>query len=197
MFDRLTISAGFPWTIRAMGFIALFAALLSFPALLSGSSVLARPRKARKLFDNTALHDHLFLIFTCCTFFTFLGYIVPYFYIPTYAREVLGTSDSLALYMLVMSVAASFFGRLGSGVAAHYMGSIVTWMLCAFGSGILSLCWISIKTEGTFIAFSVLWGMSASSLLQVNTYVHANHTRRLPLRWPSDTSLGGLCIYLS
>lgn len=164
MFDRLTKTAGFPWTIRSMGFIALFAALLSFPALLSGSSVLARPRKARRLFDATALHDRLFLIFTCCTFFTFLGYIAPYFYIPTYARERLGTSDSLALYMLVMSVAASFFGRLASGVVAHYMGSIVTWMGCAFGSGILSLCWIGIEKESTFIAFSVLWGMFPLSL---------------------------------
>jgi predicted MFS family arabinose efflux permease len=184
-----------------MGFIALFAALLSFPALLSGSSVLARPRKARKLFDNTALHDRLFLIFTCCTFFTFLGYIVPYFYIPTYAREVLGTSDSLALYMLVMSVAASFFGRLGSGLAAHYMGSIVTWMLCAFGSGILSLCWISIKTEGTFIAFSVLWGMCASFLSfffnSISLYILIQYTRRFPLRRLSDTSLSGLRIYIS
>ncbi|KAF2709572.1 MFS general substrate transporter [Pleomassaria siparia CBS 279.74] len=174
MFDRLTISAGFPWTIRAMGFIALFAALLSFPALLSGSSVLARPRKARRLFDATALKDRLFVIFTCCTFLNFLGYIIPYFYIPTYARDSLGTSDSLALYMLVMSVAASFFGRLGSGVAAHYMGSIITWMLCAFGSGILSLCWISIKTEGAFIAFSILWGFLSAGLVTLPSAAFAS-----------------------
>ena len=144
-----------------MGFVALFAALLSSPALLSGSSMLARPRKARRLFDATALRDPLFLTFTCCSFFTFLGYNVPYFYIPTYAREKLGTSNSLSLYMLVISISGSFFGRLVSGVVAHYMGSIVTWMLYAFCSGVLSLCWISIEKVSTFIAFSVLWGKSS------------------------------------
>jgi MFS family permease len=160
MFDRLTKTAGFPWAIRAIGFVALAAAMLSIPALLSGSSMLATRRKARALFDRSALHDKLFLIFTASTFFTFLGYIVPYFYIPTYARERLSTSDSLSLYMLVFSIAGSFFGRLISGVIAHYVGAIVTWILCTFSSAILALSWISIEKESTFIAFSVLWGTS-------------------------------------
>lgn len=160
MFDRLTKTVGFPWAMRAIGFVALAAAALSIPALLSGSSMLATKRKARALFDKSALTDRLFLIFTASTFFTFLGYIVPYFYIPTYARERLGSSDSLALYMLVFSIAGSFFGRLVSGVFAHYLGAIVAWILCTFASGVLALCWISIERESTFIAFSVLWGKS-------------------------------------
>jgi len=159
MFDRLTKTAGFPWAIRAIGFVALAAALLSIPALLSGSAWLKHKRKRRALFDKSALHDRLFLVFTACSFSTFLGYIVPYFYIPTYARERLGSSESTALYMLVLAIAGSFFGRLVSGVAAHWVGAIVTWGLCAFASGLLALVWISIETEKTFIAFSILWGM--------------------------------------
>jgi predicted MFS family arabinose efflux permease len=142
-----------------MGFIALFAALLSFPALLSGSGILARPRQARKLFDKTALKDRLFLIFTGCSFFTFLGYIVPYFYIPTYAKDRLGMSESMALYTLIMAIAGSFFGRLAGGIMGHYLGSIFSWLVCALASGILSLTWISIEDKATFIAWSILWGM--------------------------------------
>ena len=158
MFDRLLKSSGFPWAMRAIGFVALAAAIMSIPALLSGSSVLATKRKARALFDKTAYRDKLFLIFTCCSFSTFLGYIVPYFYIPTYARDRLGLSQSMGLYTLVMAVAASFFGRLVSGALAQWLGPIVTWALCTFVSGILSLCWISIDQEANFIAFSILWG---------------------------------------
>ena len=158
MFDRLLKSSGFPWAMRAIGFVALAAAIMSIPALLSGSSVLATKRKARALFDKTAYRDKLFLIFTCCWFSTFLGYIVPYFYIPTYARDRLGLSQSMGLYTLVMAVAASFFGRLVSGALAQWLGPIVTWALCTFVSGILSLCWISIDQEANFIAFSILWG---------------------------------------
>ncbi len=85
--------------------------------------------------------------------------VVPYFYIPTYSQQKIGTNESTALYTLVGAVAASFFGRLVSGVCAHYVGAIVAWMFCTVASGILSLAWISISTKGGFIAFSVLWGM--------------------------------------
>jgi predicted MFS family arabinose efflux permease len=157
-FDRLTASKGFPWAIRVMGFIALTISLASFPALLSGSSGIKRPRKARKLVDKSAFRDPLFVVFTCSSFTCFLGYIVPYFYIPTYAQDHLGVSEEFALYILVIAIAASFFGRLSSGYVAHYAGVMLTWITCAFTSGILSLCWISIHTEKSFLAFSALWG---------------------------------------
>lgn len=174
MFNRLLTTHGFPWAIRGMGFVALVCALVAFPALLSGSSVLARPRKTRALLDRSALHDRLFIAFTVSTFFNFLGYIVPYFYIPTYAREQLGTSDSLALYMLVMSLAGTFFGRLASGIFAHYLGSTLTWALCCLGSAILCLSWISIETERAFIAFSILWGFLSAALVTLPSATFAS-----------------------
>ncbi|KAL1796348.1 hypothetical protein ACET3X_004888 [Alternaria dauci] len=198
MFDRLVRTAGFPWAIRAIGFVALAAALLSIPALLSGSAWLKHKRKRRALFDKTALHDRLFLIFTACSFSTFLGYIVPYFYIPTYARERLGSSESTALYMLVLAIAGSFFGRLVSGVFAHFLGAIVTWALCAFSSGVLALCWIRIETEKTFIAFSILWGFFSAALVTVPSAAFANITpdlsrlgTRLGMSW-SVSSIASL-----
>ncbi|KAF1834461.1 MFS general substrate transporter [Decorospora gaudefroyi] len=198
MFDKLTDKAGFPWAIRAIGFVALAAALLSIPALLSGSAWLKHKRKRRALFDKSALHDRLFLVFTCCSFSTFLGYIVPYFYIPTYAIEKLGSSESTALNMLVLSIAGSFFGRLVSGVAAHWMGAIVTWGVCAFASGVLALCWISIEKESTFIAFSILWGFFSAALVTVPSAAFANITpdlsrlgTRLGMSW-SVSSIASL-----
>lgn len=164
--------------------------------------MLKQRRRARRLFDKTALKDRLFIVFTCSTFSTFLGYIAPYFYIPTYSRDVIGTSDSLALYMLVFSTAASFFGRLGSGILAHYLGSIVTWMLCALSSGILALCWISIETKVSFIAFSILWGMHfhTPSLHQIDVEYFAvidNLIRdRFPFRWARYPSLGRFRKYM-
>ncbi|KAI8937768.1 hypothetical protein NX059_005468 [Plenodomus lindquistii] len=158
MFDRILRTSTFPWAMRAIGFVALTCALLSIPTLLSGSAWLNRPRKRRALLDKSALHDRLFLIFTCCSFSTFLGYIVPYFYIPTFAREKLGSGESAALYMLVLAIAGSFFGRLASAVMAQYFGAIVTWGICTCASGVMALCWITIEKESTFIAFSILWG---------------------------------------
>ena len=145
-----------------MGVVALGIALLSFPALLSGPSMLTQPRKARKLVDTSAFKDRLFILFTLSSFLTFLGYIVPYFYIPTYAQDRLGVSESSSLYILVISIAGSFVGRLVCGYVAHCVGSMLTWIVCSLVSGILSLCWISIESEKSFIVFSVLWGKLAS-----------------------------------
>jgi MFS family permease len=107
------------------------------------------------------LKDPLFIIFTCSTFTTFLGYIVPYFYIATYAQDALRTSESTALYILVACLAGSFFGRLLWGYVAQRGGNMVTWIGCAIASGVLGLSWIGIDHEANFIAFSVLWGTPA------------------------------------
>jgi len=148
-----------------MGFIACGICIIAFPALLSGTSSLAKARTARKLYDPAAFKDSSFIIFTLCSFFTFLGYIVPYFYIPSFAQDVLGISKNSALNILVMAIAASFFGRLSAGLIAHRLGSIFTWLCCAAVSGALSLCWMAVSTQSGLIAFSVFWGFCSAGLV--------------------------------
>jgi MFS family permease len=148
-----------------MGFISLGICAIAFPALLSGTKSLAKARTARKLYDADALTDWPFLIFTGCTFTTFFGYIVPYFYIPAFAQDVLGISKDFALYILVMSIAASFFGRLSAGLIAHYFGSIFTWFWCSAISGILSMSWIAVSSQNGLIVFSVFWGFCSAGLV--------------------------------
>ncbi|KAH7563323.1 hypothetical protein BM1_00370 [Bipolaris maydis] len=194
MFNNLVRRTSFGWAIRSLGFVALVTALLSIPALLSGSAWLNKPRKRRALFDKSALHDRLFLMFTLASFTTFLGYNVPYFYIPTYARERLGTDERTALYMLVMAIAGSFFGRLSVGFLAHYVGPILTWAMCATCSGILALSWLSIKDEKSFRAFSVLWGFFSAGLVTLPAAAFASITTdmsrlgtRLGMSWSASS----------
>lgn len=164
-FDQITASNGFGWGVRTMGFIALGITILAFPMLMWRTDRLAKARTARKLYDLTAFKDPGFLIFTACSFTTFFGYIVPYFYIPTYAQDVLGISSSFALYILVMSIAASFFGRLFIGVVAQHLGAILTWFLVCLVSGIISLSWIAVETQAGLIVFSIFWGFCSGGLV--------------------------------
>ncbi|KAF2499499.1 MFS general substrate transporter [Lophium mytilinum] len=164
-FNKLVPNIGFPWTMRVLGFIALALAIMAIPCLLSGSAMLARPRKARSLFDKSAFSDPLFILFTCSTFTTFLGYIVPYFYIAAYAQDKLQTSESTALYILVVCLAGSFFGRLLWGYVAQKSGNMVAWLGCAVVSGVVGFSWIGIDHESNFIAFSVMWGFFSASLV--------------------------------
>lgn len=164
-FDRLTTEKDLAWAIRVLGFLSLAIAIISFPALVSGTGSLAVSRTRRKLFDTTALKDPLFYLFTFGSLMTFLGYTFPYFYISTFAQETLGLSASTALYMLIAATAGSFFGRLASGVTAHFLGPILTWFLCTVISGVLCLAWIAVRTENALIAFSVFWGFCSAGLV--------------------------------
>jgi MFS family permease len=148
-----------------MGFIALALSVTSFPALVSGTGALAKARSKRKLFDATALTDRSFFLFTIAAFLTFLGYMVPYFYISTFAQDALGLSQSLSIYMLVIATAGSFFGRLATGLIAHYLGPIFTWFCCVIVSGVLCLCWIAVRTQNGLIVFGVMWGFCSAGLV--------------------------------
>jgi MFS family permease len=164
-FQRVTESRGFGWGVRAMGFIALGIAILAFPALLKGTSALAKARTARKLFEPAAFKEHGFVIFTCCTVATFLGYVVPYFFMSTFAQDALGIDADFSFYVLVISIAASFFGRLFIGVMALKLGAIFTWFCCSLVSGVLSLAWIGVRNRAEMIAFSVFWGFCSGGLV--------------------------------
>lgn len=164
-FDRITVRDGFGWGVRTMGFIALGITIIAFPMLVWGTSALAKARTARKLLDLSAFRDPGFLIFSTCSFTTFFGYLIPYFYIPTYAQDALGLSESFSLYILVMSIAASFFGRLFIGFLAMYLGSIFTWFLVAIISGIISLSWIAVDSQAGLITFAVFWGFCSGGLV--------------------------------
>lgn len=164
-FDRVTPSAGFGWGVRTMAFVALGISAIAFPCLLAGSSALAKARTRRKLYDAAAFKDPGFLIFTAAMFTTFFGYVVPYFYIATYAQDALGISEHFALYILVISIAASFFGRIFIGAIAHHLGPILTWSCVAAVSGIISLCWIAVRTRAELIVFAVFWGFCSGGLV--------------------------------
>lgn len=160
IFNQLISRVGFGWTVRIMGFVMLFlfitaALLLSSEGGLKSRAMSDRPRV---LFDTRALKDLPFWSYTVANFLIYLGYITPYYYIPTYAQTMLHTSRSLGSYILMASQAASIVGRVATTVFAHYYGSMISWVLCGVISGILCLSWISADTLPRFIVFVAFYG---------------------------------------
>jgi predicted MFS family arabinose efflux permease len=164
-FDRITTSSGFPWAVRVMGFISLAIALLAIPTLLYGTSSLAKARSARKLWDMSAFKDVNFLIFTACSASTFFGYIVPYFYIASFAQDTLGIPRNTALYILIGAISASFFGRLSAGLIAHRLGPLFTWFWCTASSAIVSFSWIAVHSQSGLIIIGIFWGFCSAGLV--------------------------------
>lgn len=167
MFEQLIGKLGFAWTIRAMGFVMLGSYLISFPLLLWRARNLGdlASGHARKLFDPTAFRDLLFWSYTMSNFFLFLGYITPFVYIGVYGQTHLGLSQSMSLNIIVIAQAASIAGRLVVGYTASKIGVMMPWTICGLCSGIFCLAWIGVKSEGSLIAFAVLFGFSSGPLI--------------------------------
>lgn len=163
-FDRLLPQLGFQWTVRILAFIMLSLFILAAILLLPQKESMKCLESHRRIFDMRAVKDLPFWSFTTANFLLYLGYITPYYYIPTYAEINLGTSRSMASYVLIISQGASIIGRVTTTVFAHYFGSMISWVLCGMLSGILCLVWISADTLPRFIITVAFYGKSPLSV---------------------------------
>ena len=159
-----------------MAFIMVGTFLIAFPLLLWGTSNTGdlSAGTARKLFDKAALKDTAFWFYTWSNFFVgvpgpcdrtlhsflqiFTGYMVPFFYIPSYAQLSLGTSRALALYSVVIAQASSIVGRMIFATLALHIGVMIPWVMCVSVSAILCLSWAGIHSTAAFCGFCALYG---------------------------------------
>ncbi len=87
-------------------------ALLAVPIL--GLRMRIRPSAARRLFDSTALKEPPFLLSCAFFFLVFLGAYIPTFYIQVFGTKDDLVNNNLAVYLVPLLNAGSFFGRIVS-----------------------------------------------------------------------------------
>ncbi|KAK5097814.1 hypothetical protein LTR70_002856 [Exophiala xenobiotica] len=166
IFNACLPKYGFAWTTRILGFFMLGSYFVAIPLLLLGAkNTSLSSGKKRKLFDKDALRDIPFWSYVGTTFTTFMAYLVPYFYMPSYAQTVLGESQARASYALIASQAASVPGRMLAAVIANYFGVMAAWFGCALISGIVSFAWIGANSYGGFVTFCALYGAFSGPLV--------------------------------
>jgi MFS family permease len=160
MFNQLISKLGFPWTVRCMGFVmlALFSAAAVLLLVPERNTKQPERTQRRILLDTQAFKDIPFWSFAVANFFLYLGYITPFYYIPTYAETKLGTSRTLASNILMISQACSIIGRVVLTIFAHHYGSMISWISCGILSGMLCISWISADSLVKFILFASFYG---------------------------------------
>lgn len=147
------------WATRVMAFIML--------ATLSVAIALMRPRlpprKSGPLVDMVSLRNTPFATWLCAVFFVFIGLYIPFFYIQNYALSI-GVDSDLAFYMLVIMNAASIPGRIFPALLADRIGNLHIIIPSVLISGIITLSWISVKTQSSLIAIAVFLGVFSGSI---------------------------------
>lgn len=154
-------SLGFPWTIRIIGFIML---------LMNGITItLYRtrlpPRKTGPLVDWASFKELPYALYCTGAFFSFWGLYFAFFYIGSYARNVLGASYQQSINLLLVQVCMGFVFRLLPTYYADKIGGLNVLIPFAFICGVMMFAWIGIKSMATLYVFAVIYG-SGSAVIQ-------------------------------
>ena len=182
MFRHLQPKVGFPWAVRCIGFINLFLGIVTILILCR------RPGKktvARSLIERKALKEAPFMLLSVSLLLVMLGYYVPIFYIPSFARAALRTSKSLSLYMVSIVNAASAFGRTVPYLAGTRVKPIAILIFCTAAAMIALFTWIAVSNVPGFIVWACYWGFLSGVLVTAPTSIVAH-----PAFCPDSNYLG-------
>lgn len=161
MARALLARVGFAWTIRAMGAVVLFNAIV----ILTFSRARLPPRSATELVDWRALREPTFLLFTSGTFLTFWGLYFAYYYAETFARTVLHVSPQTSFNLLIVLNAAGLPGRLVPAlISDRLLGPLNTLIPVAMTAGALLFAWTAVGSLPALYVWVVAYGFFAGGV---------------------------------
>ncbi|KEF62170.1 uncharacterized protein A1O9_00142 [Exophiala aquamarina CBS 119918] len=182
MFRKLQPQIGFGWTVRVLGFIALACSVLICVILGRHKG---EARKARSLLDMSALRESAFVCWVLALFFLFFAYYIPLFFIVSYSRWALGTSEDFAFYMLAVTNGGSVLGRTVPYLLGQRVKPIYTLLFSSVFGAILLFSWIAIHSLASYVVWCILWGFVAGVLVTAPTSTTAH-----PVLSPSMNVVG-------
>lgn len=157
---RLLPRVGFPWTMRVLGFLTLF--MLLQPWLFMKQRI--APRKSGPIMEWTAFRELPYALFSVGMFLNFWGLYVAFFYISTFAKNVIGLSQEQAIDLLMILNGAGVLSRIGpSYLADRLTGPMNLVIPSALLSGLMMLVWICVSDRVGLYLFVVFYGISVAA----------------------------------
>ncbi|KAF9735566.1 hypothetical protein PMIN06_000552 [Paraphaeosphaeria minitans] len=152
--QQLLPRVGFGWTVRTMGFVILFNALV----FLSVARPRLPPRKAGPIVEWSAFKDPAFSLFCCGMFLVLWSVFFAYFYISSFGRDILHVDPSTSLNLLLALNAIGVPARILCNLIADKLGPVNTLIPAVFAAGILIFGWIGIQALPSLYVFCVIYG---------------------------------------
>ena len=156
----LTPKVGFPWAVRCAGFIALLFGILANLLLKTRLA----PRRSGPLLEWSIFREPAYVLLTCGCFFFYWAVYFCFFYVNSYARDVIGFSTASSIQLLLITNVAGMPGRpLVGWIADTYTGPLNAFIVCMAGVSCLLYGWTGVRDRTGMYAFSVLYGFFAGS----------------------------------
>ncbi|KAK9314151.1 major facilitator superfamily domain-containing protein [Lipomyces starkeyi] len=167
VFREVLKRSNFGWAVRSVGFLMIFAAIISCLAITSRFT----PKGVERLdIKRTILMPYLkieFALIVVGVFLVYWGLFVPIGFIPTHAR-VHGFSGTMSDYLISIMNATSFFGRVIPGILADKLGRFNTFVACCTIAGVLTLAlWLPETGHTPIILFAALFGFSSGASISL------------------------------
>jgi len=158
MLQRLIVSIGFPWAVRAVAFLCL--GCLTIACLTIRTRLpLSRSISLRGLVDLNGFKDWRYVLATIAAFLVFYAIFTPYFYIQIFA-DFFGVPNSYAIYLLPIINAFGTPSRVIPGLMADRWGCITILVPSTIIASIFTLAlWLPARTPAAITAFAAMYGL--------------------------------------
>jgi MFS family permease len=161
MVNSLLGEVGFAWTLRVLGFFT-FATLL--PSLFFLRQRLP-PRTTGPIVEISAFREVPYSSYAVGMFFILWGLYVGFFYVSSFASDVLDTSTSTSSALLMVMSGVGLPGRIIPGLVSDaWMGPLNLLIPFAFGSAIVSFGWNGVHSISSLYVWAVIYGLVSAGV---------------------------------
>ncbi|KAL7620051.1 hypothetical protein AAE478_010600 [Parahypoxylon ruwenzoriense] len=162
MARQLLPTAGFGWTVRAMGFVQLATLALANTFMTSRLP----PRRSGSFVEWGAFRELEYTFYAAGMFFNFWGVYFGFYYLAAFARQAiepaLSYTESLNLLLILNGV--GILGRLLPNHLADRIGPLNIMIPTCLICGVALLAWMAVRTPSQLYGWSVVYGIAAGAL---------------------------------
>ncbi|KAI0319669.1 major facilitator superfamily domain-containing protein [Amylostereum chailletii] len=176
MFNQLLAhGVGFGWSVRATAFVVV-AALGSANFLMSPPSDPNATEKHPPMDWKSMATDLPYVLIIVGSFCCLWGIFYPYFYTQLYAITH-GVDPTVAFYTLAILNVSSIPGRIIPNVFSHELGVFNMLLASSFGSAVVILSLLGIKSIGGIIVYAILSGFFSGAWFALVAAAMASFSR--------------------
>jgi MFS family permease len=166
MARQLLPSIGFPWTLRAMGFVML--GTMIFVLVFMRSRL--PPRRTGSLVELSAFRELEYTFYAVGMYFNFWGVYFTFYYLGSYSRSAfvhpsLSYVDSLNLVLILNGI--SIVGRLLPNYLADRLGPLNIMAPAALLCGVTLLAWMAVDTPAKLYVWASFYGIAAGCIQSI------------------------------